>query len=315
MISIVLASHNGTATLPLTLEALAELCLPAGGVEIIAVDNASTDGTRTLLEGTRSRLPLTVLSEPRKGKSFALNLGLARVRGDLVIFLDDDVLPEPQWLSAFATAAALYPQAALFAGQVRHHWQKEPPPWMLRLAEEGRSFGGTPLAQAEGPVAAGFFKGANFMVRRSVAAALRFCEAPGVNFVGQNEMAGGEAAGGEDTAFVAAAMARGYEARYVADACVKHIVRPHQVGIYPVMQRYLRIGRAVALSNPRTFDPQGARVLGYPRYLFRTVPRDVLRALRYWASGDSYAAADEMIGVAMTCGRAQQWRKLRDANP
>ena len=308
MITLILATHNGRATLPLTLEALAAVRFPAQGVEILAVDNASRDGTRDLLESYSGRLPMTVHSEPRRGKSFALNRALAQAAGDLVVFMDDDVLPEPQWLEAYVEAAAAHPEVALFAGQVRHHWQKPPPAWLRRLAEEGRSFAGTPLDQPEGPVPATFFKGANFMVRRAVAQTQRFSEAPGVNFEGQ-----AAAAGGEDTAFVQSALAQGQQARYVADACVRHIVRPQQVGIYPVFQRYLRIGRSMALSNPETFDRRGARLLGYPRYLFRTVPRDVLRALALWLGGNSYAAADQLIGVAMTCGRAQQWRKLRGA--
>lgn len=310
MISIVLATHNGMATLRLTLEALRRLDLTAGADEIIAVDNASTDGTPAVLEEYRHLLPLTVLSEPRRGKSFALNLALDAAQGDLVVFIDDDVLPEPQWLGAYREAAARHSEVDLFAGQVRHHWQKAPPGWLLRLAEEGRSYGGTPVDQPEGPVPAIFFKGANFMIRRAVADALRFSERPGVNFDGQ-----AAAAGGEDTLFVQAAVSRGYKAHYVPAACVKHIVRAHQVGIYPVLQRYLRIGRAMALSSSGQFDPNGARILGYPRYLYRTLPRDVLRALRYWASGDSYAAADQLIGVAMTCGRAQQWRRHASRRP
>ena len=274
MISVILASHNGTGTLPLTLEALTALRLPQGGVEFLAVDNASDDGTRDLLESYVGHLPLRVLVEPRRGKSFALNRALDEVAGDLVVFMDDDILPVPQWLEAFAQAAAAYPQVGVFAGQVRHHWQKPPPAWLKRLAEEGRSYAGTPLDQPEGPVPAIFFKGANFMIRRALVDSLRFSEAPGVNFAGQ-----ALAAGGEDTAFVQQALSQGAEARYVREACVQHIVRPQQVGLWPVFLRYLRIGRSMALSNPQTFDPAGAKVLGYPRYLFRTVPQDVLRAL------------------------------------
>jgi hypothetical protein len=69
----------------------------------------------------------------------------------------------------------------------------------------------------------------------------------------------------------------------------------------------------MAENDPDQFDPNGARVLGYPRYLFRTIPRDVLHALGYWISGNSYAAAEQLIGIAMTCGRAQQWRKKTGA--
>ena len=86
-------------------------------------------------------------------------------------------------------------------------------------------------------------------------------------------------------------------------------MRARQVGLYPVLQRYFRIGRSMTLSGSEQFDPAGARLFGYPRYLFRTIPRDVLCALGLWLSGRHYAAADLAIGIAMTCGRARQWRE------
>lgn len=304
MISVVMATHNGAATLPLTLEALAGLGLSCAEVEIIAVDNASSDDSAAELERYRPRLPLTILTEPRRGKSFALNRGLDAVRGELVVFADDDILPQPGWLDAYRAAATRLPAVDLFAGQVRHHWQKPPPDWLRRLADEGRSYAGTPSGQPEGPAPAIFFKGLNFMVRRRVIDCVRFSERPSMNFSGTTT-----SAGGEDTAFVREAVQRGFLTHYVPAACVRHIVRPAQVGLRPVLQRYLRIGRSMTLNDPDQFDPRGRRLLGYPLYLFRTVPRDVLRAARHWAAGDTYAAADQMIGVAMTCGRAQQWRR------
>jgi glucosyl-dolichyl phosphate glucuronosyltransferase len=304
MISVVMATHNGAATLALTLDAFNALGLSAAEVEILAVDNASSDGTRDILEQYRDVLPLTVLAEPRRGKSFALNWALDAARGEFIVFADDDILPEPQWLDAYCQAAARLPGVDLFAGQVRHHWQKPPPGWLQRLADEGRSYAGTPPDQPEGPVPAIFFKGLNFMCRRKVIERVRFSERPAMNFSGTTT-----SAGGEDTAFVLEAVARGHCAHYVPAACVRHIVRPAQVGIRPVLQRYLRIGRSMTLNQPNQFDPKGAKFLGYPRYLFRTMPRDVLRALRHWIAGDSYAAANDLIGVAMTCGRAQQWRE------
>jgi glycosyltransferase involved in cell wall biosynthesis len=306
MISVVIATHNGTPTLPLMLAALKAVELPAEGVEIIAVDNASDDASAALLAEYQDALPLTVLSEPRRGKSFALNRALAAARGDLVVFADDDILPDPQWLEAYRTAAERQPDCDLFAGQVRHFWQKEPPRWLCRLAAEGRSYAGTPIDLAEGPADVSVFKGLNFMARRRVLESVMFSERPGLNF---GDTAG--SAGGEDSAFVHEALVQGYRARYVPAACVKHIVRPYQVGLAPVLRRYLRIGRAMTLSNPDQFDPEGAQLFGYPRYIFKSVPRDLLRALRHWVAGNSHAAAGELIGVAMTCGRAQQWRRGR----
>ena len=217
MISVVIATHNGTPTLPLMLEALKRVELPAEGVEIIAVDNASDDGTGALLARYAGALPLTVLSEPRPGKSFALNRALA-------------------------------------------------------------SYAGTPIDLPAGPADVSVFKGLNFMARRRVLESVRFSERPGLNF---GDSAG--SAGGEDSAFVHDALTRGYRARYVPAACVKHIVRPYQVGLAPVLRRYLRIGRAMTLSNPEQFDPR-RRLFGYPRYIFKAVPRDLLRSLRHWSA-------------------------------
>jgi len=309
-ITVIMATHNGAPTLPLTLEALKRVRVPEAGMEIIAVDNASSDTTRDLLASAAAELPLKLLTEPRRGKSFALNRGLAAASGDLVVFIDDDVLPDEGWLLAYGEGADRQPEADLFAGQVRHFWQKRPPGWLERLAAEGRSYAGTPAEQSEGPVPAIFFKGLNFMVRRRVVENVRFSERAGVNFSGTTS-----SGGGEDTAFVQAALARGHKAHYLPAARVRHIVRPQQVGLRPVFQRYLRIGRSMTLNDPTQFDPAGARLLGYPRYLFRSLPRDGMRALGHWVSGDTHAAADAMIGIAMTCGRAQEWREMMSASP
>lgn len=68
-------------------------------VEVIVIDNGSVDGTAELLadEGIRpGNVLLKTLSEPRKGKSSALNRGLAKVNGEYCLVLDDDIVVHPQ---------------------------------------------------------------------------------------------------------------------------------------------------------------------------------------------------------------------------
>jgi glycosyltransferase involved in cell wall biosynthesis len=63
--------------------------------EHLVVDGGSTDGTVDLLRA-RSQTGLLWLSEPDRGQTNAVNKGLARARGDLVVWIngDDEVVPE-----------------------------------------------------------------------------------------------------------------------------------------------------------------------------------------------------------------------------
>lgn len=301
MISIVMSTFNGEATLPLTLNAFIELDKAGIDVEFILVNNASTDTTEKILKMHEHALSANILYEPRRGKSFGLNCGIRNAIGDLVVFTDDDVIPSRGWLKAFAAMASKYPEVDLFAGQVRHHWQKVPPKWLERLANEGMSYGGTPISRLPGPTGAESFKGANMMVRRHVLNTFQFCEDGGINYAGQ-----GDSSGGEDTDFVRRALNSGSRANFVPEACIYHIVRADQVAIFPVLKRYFRIGRANAAINDLPNKLNLPMLFGYPRYLFRTIPIEVLRAAGRLATGDSYAAARQLIEVAITCGKAHE---------
>ncbi|MFP4476549.1 MAG: glycosyltransferase family 2 protein [Desulfatibacillaceae bacterium] len=78
--------------------------------EIVLVDNGSRDGTAdAAMAWARSRpLPeLKVVCEPTRGKSRALNTGLASCRGRWVGFVDDDVALAPGWVAEMDRALSM----------------------------------------------------------------------------------------------------------------------------------------------------------------------------------------------------------------
>jgi glycosyltransferase involved in cell wall biosynthesis len=68
--------------------------------EVLIVDNNSSDRTREVSEHVCSRYPgrFRYLFEPEQGKSYALNAGIGAAQGEIVAFMDDDVVVDEIWL-------------------------------------------------------------------------------------------------------------------------------------------------------------------------------------------------------------------------
>ena len=69
-------------------------------IEIIAIDDHSTDGSRALLEGLSPTSPFTVLSGAGLGMAAAINLGVLAARFSIICQVDQDVVLEPGWMGA-----------------------------------------------------------------------------------------------------------------------------------------------------------------------------------------------------------------------
>jgi glycosyltransferase involved in cell wall biosynthesis len=105
-LSFVVPAYNEEAYLPACLESILQQTrtLPAASVEIIVVNNASTDRTR---EVALSYPGVTVVDEPRKGLTFARQAGFAASTGALIANVDSDSRLTPGWVEqVLATFAA-----------------------------------------------------------------------------------------------------------------------------------------------------------------------------------------------------------------
>jgi cellulose synthase/poly-beta-1,6-N-acetylglucosamine synthase-like glycosyltransferase len=95
--SVVICTRDRPEKLEQCLEAVARLNYPR--VDVLVVDNAPSDSrTRQLA----ARWGVRYLVEPVAGLSRARNCGARACDTEVIAFLDDDAIPEPEWLSALA---------------------------------------------------------------------------------------------------------------------------------------------------------------------------------------------------------------------
>src|SRR4051794_692575 len=132
-VTVVICTWNRAALLDQTLTRMAELHIPPGMTwEVLVVNNNCTDQTDQVVRAHEGRLPLVLCHEPRPGKVYALNHALARAEGRFLLFTDDDVLAEPDWVVETLKGFDDF-QADMVFGKVVPWWETAPPPWYSEL--------------------------------------------------------------------------------------------------------------------------------------------------------------------------------------
>ncbi len=273
-VSVVVCTYNRCASVAETIAALSRQVVRTDTRwELIVVDNNSTDRTRETV-GQLASEPgspeIRYAFEAQQGLSHARNHGIALARGELILFTDDDVIPEPDWVQTVADAMRDCGCDAC-GGYIAPIWEAEPPAWLTErfygfLALKPDPNGPRILsAEEELPF------GANMAFRREV------FERVGLFDPGLGRM-GNVLAGGEESDLFRRILGSGGSVMYFPQARVHH-----KVEAFRTRKRYFRRWR---FQGSRNLASRGgirgsARLNGVPLYIFGQLGRSVARALRY----------------------------------
>ncbi len=99
-ISVQISTHNRVKILMEVLKGLDNQTLEVDNYEVIVIDDGSTDGTPEMVEAFSSkvRYELKLLKQPKLSLSKARNYGILNTDAEIILFIDDDVLPDPRLL-------------------------------------------------------------------------------------------------------------------------------------------------------------------------------------------------------------------------
>jgi glycosyltransferase involved in cell wall biosynthesis len=243
-IQITICTWNRAGLLRQTLESACALTWPDSHLAtILVVNNNSTDDTSQVVRGFTDRLPVREVFEPTPGHTTARNRALTETNADFVLWTDDDVLFDKDWLIAFCDATSRWPDAAVFGGPCRPWFPIEPDSDLtatfpaLALGYCVRGYDGP-----DGPIP--FFEpqhlmGMNFGVRMAGLRDLRFDPTLGYSPT--------SITGGDETDYIRRALAQGARAAWVSRMHVQHYVSPERMTLQ-YLKRFT-IGNARRAAN------------------------------------------------------------------
>ena len=301
-VTVAICTWNRAQSLARTLGALCGVMVPEEcDLEILVVNNNCSDTTSEVVKSFAPRLPLRWQFEPRQGIAHARNCAVGNARGGLLLFLDDDCVPGPQWLSAYVSAASAWPQATLFGGAIQPVFEAAPPSWVRESADVLREVYG---ALDRGDVSRALSQTESVF---SGNMGIRTAGLPKDPFDVRLGRVGRERIGGEEIDLFTKLTRAGAVAVWVAEARVDHCVPQENTTRHYVWRSFIGIGRTNVLSGALAESPS---VLGVPRWILRQyVQAQIQTLLLESVGGASWVRAFRQAAICQ--GTIEQIRSER----
>jgi GT2 family glycosyltransferase len=232
--------------------------------EVVVVVNGTSDGSLELAREQAEQWPrLRILHRTEPGKSRAVNHGVRESQGELLAFIDDDVLVQPGWAAALVAAFARHSEPCALQGRIRMPAAVRADAELMRAIALRRTHVMIDIEGEEHVPRA--LTGANMALRRST------LERAGLF----NESLGPGAAGlCEDTDLAWRLLAMGGSLHYVPGAVVEHHFHAERLSEEYFVEYFTRQGRSRWVLKGR---PSSLRVL--PEYLLARARESVVSLL------------------------------------
>jgi len=305
-VSVIICTHNRCDSLQQTLQSFCDLEIPRGLTwELLVVDNNSTDATRQICESFAGKLPVRYGFESRQGQSRARNRGIAEATAPLLVFTDDDVKLDQNWLASLWQASNRHSEIDIFGGRILPVWEGTPPSWlaensrsMLRLICTHFDLGDEETILVDG--GAGPW-GANMAFRRSVLTdQFRFREDLGMN--------GRDNVRGEETDLIHRLFHHGRRGLYVPDAIVYHRNPPQRATERYVFAYYK--GAGMTEMRLKGSPPCTRLWFGAPRYFWFKVVKHFFEYVIFRGTRPPRIWLRAEIDLATNWGRISELRRL-----
>ena len=251
-ISIIVPTYGRPSLLNDALRSLLNQDLSPEKYEVIVVDNKPTGEVRSLVEELelQTRRAIRYMEESNPGLHNGRHAGAKAARGEILVFVDDDIVATPGWLNAIDETFQ-DPSIALVGGRVLPRWEEKVPDWVDLFRSE--IDGGWTISYLSlidfgnitKEIPAHFVYGCNFSIRKSV---LYECGGFHPDSVPQDLV---RYRGDGEEALSRAIAKKGLKSIYVAGATVYHCVPAKRLTVDYFRQRAFNQGVSDSFTQIR----------------------------------------------------------------
>lgn len=271
-LSLVLCTRNRAESLKKTLDSIsAQAHCESLAYEVIVVDNNSSDNTSIIIGDFAkvSRFPVRYVFESKTGLSFARNRGILESHGDIIVFTDDDVIPDENWLYNIYRCFQKYNTDAV-CGKIKALYDAGIPEWVKKdkILSTGLiinyDYGELPVKFDKNSMR--YFIGANMAFKRTVFEKAGYF---------RTDLGVGTDIMGEDTEFAMRILKKGiFDIYYAGDAVVSHGVELKRLSMMYIAHWFLMSGRFNARIG--IYAKDRFSVFGIPSYVYVNMLKGIL---------------------------------------
>lgn len=284
VVDVLICTYRRPALLLKTLAGIERCAAAVGKVRAVVVDNDDQQSARdaTLQWARDAAIDVTYLSQPVQNIALTRNMALDNATAPWIALIDDDEVPDTNWLSALLDAARQFEADVVFAPVIAE-FDPGAPAWATQgtIFQRRRFSTGTVIALKEA-------RTGNVLLRRARLAqdAFRFDPALGLS-------------GGEDSEFFSRLSAAQYRMVWCDEACVREWTPPSRTTLGWVLKRAFRVGSVEAFNRRRRGN---VRDTGVSTLKFSIIFVQGLLLTALWALPSRPRCARAMARAALGAG-------------
>ena len=246
-ISVAVCTYNRSDVLPKCLESLVNQSVGTEHLEVLIIDNNSTDDTKKIATDFCEKHNIfRYIFEEKQGLSHARNRAIAEAKGEYLAYIDDDAIADKDWIEKIESVIQNNKDITAFGGPIYPWYNKEKPKWFkdefathsygkqhFQLNEQNRPFG---------------LSGSNMIFKKEILNKYN-------GFSTEYGMTGDKIAFGEESFLFNKMLKNSENIQYFPDIKVSHLVSEKNYSLKDAFKRSIQNGKAIA-------QIRGSRLLG-----------------------------------------------------